>query len=53
VTVSLLSRLLGVDVYREQRFQSGDGRCTFRVLADRERATDAPAFQREATITSH
>jgi predicted ArsR family transcriptional regulator len=53
VTVSLLSRLLGVEVVREQRFQDGDGRCTFRILANRERSVDAPAFQPEATITSH
>jgi len=53
VTVSLLSRLLGVDIVREQRFQTGDGRCTFRILADRERSADAPVFQRETTVTSH
>jgi predicted ArsR family transcriptional regulator len=32
VTVSALSRLLGVRVVREERFQHGDGRCVFRVL---------------------
>jgi len=35
VTVSTLSRLLGVEVRREARFQDGDRRCVFRVLADR------------------
>lgn len=35
VTVSTLSRLLGVEVKREARFQDGDRRCVFRVLADR------------------
>ncbi len=32
VTVSTLERLLGVKVVREERFQSGHGRCVFRVL---------------------
>ena len=48
VTVSLLSRLLGVTVVREQRFQSGDGRCSFRVIADRPRTKEAPTFQLES-----
>lgn len=30
-SVSLLSRLLGVRVVREERFQAGDGRCAFRL----------------------
>mgnify|MGYP001556112562 CR=1 FL=1 len=34
VTVSTLSRLLGVVVKREKRFQSGDSRCAFHILAD-------------------
>lgn len=34
VTVSVLSRLLGYRVVREQRFQDGDGRCVFRVKLD-------------------
>lgn len=34
VTVSTLERLLGVKVVREERFQTGHGRCVFRVLAD-------------------
>jgi predicted ArsR family transcriptional regulator len=34
VTVSTLTRLLGVRVIREKRFQDGDQRCAFRVLAD-------------------
>jgi predicted ArsR family transcriptional regulator len=46
-TVSLLSRLLGFEVVREERFQSGDGRCAFRVLTDKPRPPDAPPFQRE------
>ena len=34
VTVNSLTRLLGVRVDREERFQNGDGRCVFRVYAD-------------------
>ncbi|PKO84952.1 MAG: DNA-binding protein [Betaproteobacteria bacterium HGW-Betaproteobacteria-11] len=34
VTVSVLTRLLGVRVVREKRFQNGDGCCAFRILAD-------------------
>jgi predicted ArsR family transcriptional regulator len=32
VTVSALTRLLGAEVVREERFQAGDGRCAFRVV---------------------
>lgn len=34
VTVSTLSRLLGYQVIRKQRFQEGDGRCVFQVQLD-------------------
>jgi predicted ArsR family transcriptional regulator len=34
VTVSVLTRLLGVRVVREKRFQAGDGCCAFRILKD-------------------
>src|SRR5579871_3821273 len=34
VTVNTLSRLLGVRVVREERFQAGHKRCVFRVLED-------------------
>jgi predicted ArsR family transcriptional regulator len=34
-TVSTLRRLIGYEVVRERRFQDGDARCEFRVLADR------------------
>lgn len=34
VTVSALSRLLGVSVKREAKFQNGDHRCAFRILAE-------------------
>ena len=34
ITVNTLTRLLGVRVVREERFQHGDKRCVFRVLED-------------------
>jgi predicted ArsR family transcriptional regulator len=34
VTISMLTRLLGHRVVREERFQDGDGRCVFRVMVD-------------------
>jgi predicted ArsR family transcriptional regulator len=34
ITVNTLTRLLGVKVLREDRFQNGDRRCVFRVLED-------------------
>lgn len=33
VTISALQRLLGVRVYREEKFQHGDRRCVFRVCS--------------------
>jgi predicted ArsR family transcriptional regulator len=47
VTVSLLSRVLGVEVVREERFQAGHGRCAFRVYADRPLADEDRAFRPE------
>lgn len=35
ITVSTLMRLLGVEVRREKRFQSGDSHCAFHILSDR------------------
>jgi predicted ArsR family transcriptional regulator len=40
VTVSTMKRLLGVEVERTERFQQGDGRCVFRVRAERSVAED-------------
>jgi predicted ArsR family transcriptional regulator len=34
VSVNALTRVLGVRVYREEKFQDGDGRCIFRVMAN-------------------
>lgn len=42
VTVCALSRLLGVRVVREERFQDGHGRCVFRLLPDEPVESDAP-----------
>lgn len=39
VSVNALTRLLGVRVRREEKFQDGDGRCVFRVYAN-EPVTD-------------
>ena len=34
VSVNALTKLLGVRVEREEKFQDGDGRCVFRIYAD-------------------
>lgn len=47
VTVSMLTRLLGHRVIREERFQNGDGRCVFRVLLDEPIGEDFPIFTLE------
>ncbi len=51
VTVSTLTRLLGAQVVREERFQAGDGRCVFRVLDDRP-VDPAFRFGWEKTVAS-
>lgn len=43
VSVNALTRLLGVRVDREETFQSGDGRCVFRIHVDEP--VDAPAWE--------
>ncbi len=40
ITVNTLTRLLGVRVVREERFQDGDRRCVFRVLEDQPITAD-------------
>lgn len=47
VSVSVLSRLLGCKVVREERFQDGAGRCVFRVLPHEPGLTEAEIFQWE------
>lgn len=48
LTVSLLTRLLGYRVVREERFQAGHGRCVFRVLTDRPVSSGEFRFDFEA-----
>lgn len=43
VSVGALTRLLGVRVAREEKFQNGDGRCVFRVFA--REPVDATTWQ--------
>jgi predicted ArsR family transcriptional regulator len=50
VTVSTLTRLLGVRVVREARFQDGDRRCVFRVLEDQPVDPDSYGFTLEEAI---
>lgn len=50
VTVSMLTRLLGVQVVREERFQSGNGRCVFHVFADKPVNPKNSRFQWEPTV---
>lgn len=47
VTVSVLRRLLGVEVIRRERFQNGDGRCVFQVFPDRPVTPDDESFDWE------
>ncbi len=48
VSVHALTRLLGHRVEREERFQHGDGRCVFRVLANEPVDANAWEFRLEA-----
>jgi predicted ArsR family transcriptional regulator len=43
VSVNALSRLLGVRVMREEKFQTGDGRCVFHVYA--KEPVDSASFE--------
>ena len=47
VSVCTLSRLLGVRVVREQRFQDGDGCCVFRVCVDEPLTEEMPVGSEE------
>jgi predicted ArsR family transcriptional regulator len=47
VSVHVLTRLLGVMVVREERFQQGDGRCAFHVYEDRPVKKPAAGFSPE------
>ena len=50
VSVNSLSRLLGVRVAREQKFQDGDGQCVFRVFADEPIDSDSTLFMLESEL---
>ncbi|HVZ79806.1 MAG TPA: DNA-binding protein [bacterium] len=47
VSVSVLTQLLGVKVVREERFQSGDGRCVFHVYKHKPVKNRPASFQLE------
>ena len=47
-SVNLLTRLLGVRVVREERFQDGANRCTFRILPDQP--CELPGFEMEPDL---
>ncbi len=47
VTVSMLTQLLGVKVIREERFQSGHGRCVFHIYKKHPVNIKNPKFQFE------
>jgi predicted ArsR family transcriptional regulator len=47
ITVNTLTRLLGVKVVREERFQDGDRRCVFRVLESQPVDTANYVFEME------
>ncbi len=47
VTINSLTRLLGVRIARDEKFQNGDGRCVFHVYAHEEIDADAWRFARE------
>lgn len=52
VSVNALTRILGVRVAREETFQSGAGRCTFRVFSDQPVDRDAWEFRLESELQS-
>jgi predicted ArsR family transcriptional regulator len=49
VSVNALTRVLGVRVFREEKFQNGDGRCVFRVMANEPVDTENFDFTLEST----
>jgi predicted ArsR family transcriptional regulator len=48
VSVDALTRVLGVRVWREEKFQNGDGRCVFRVMAEEPVDRDTLGFRLES-----
>jgi predicted ArsR family transcriptional regulator len=51
VSVNALTRILGYRVVREEKFQTGDGRCVFRVDEDQPIDPDTWEFQLESELT--
>ncbi|HUP46726.1 MAG TPA: MarR family transcriptional regulator [Thermoanaerobaculia bacterium] len=52
ISVNALTRILGVVVDREEKFQDGDGRCVFRVHADQPIDPDTWQFRLEDSVPS-
>jgi predicted ArsR family transcriptional regulator len=52
VSVNALTRLLGVRVRREEKFQNGNGRCVFRVYADEPIDSAKWEFRLESEMTT-
>jgi predicted ArsR family transcriptional regulator len=50
VSVNSLSRLLGVRVAREQKFQDGDGQCVFRVFESEPIDSEGAPFMLESEL---
>ena len=52
ISVNALTKLLGVRVAREEKFQNGDGRCIFRVYTNEPVDTATWEFQLESEMSS-
>jgi predicted ArsR family transcriptional regulator len=52
ISVNALTKILGVVVEREEKFQEGDGRCVFRVKADQPIDSDSWQFKLEPGVPS-
>jgi predicted ArsR family transcriptional regulator len=50
ISINSLTRLLGVRVAREQKFQDGDGQCVFRVFAEEPIDPDREPFLLESEL---
>ena len=48
ISVNALTRVLGVRVFREEKFQEGAGRCVFRVMANEPVDTESLQFALES-----
>jgi predicted ArsR family transcriptional regulator len=52
VTVNAMTRVLGYQVVREERFQNGDGRCVFRVMKDQPIDPENYPFELEPRVVT-